>query len=47
VSGSKREVAHLAFDSAEIASVLAGHDAFFKYLDEGRLVKGPSLLRGE
>jgi hypothetical protein len=44
---SEREVAHLAFDSAEIAAVAAGHDAFFKYLVEDRLMKGPLLRRGE
>jgi hypothetical protein len=47
MSGTEREIAHFALDAAEIAAVAAGHDAFFKYLVEDRLMKGPLLLRGE
>jgi hypothetical protein len=47
LSGSEREVAHLAFDAAEAAAVAAGYDAFLKYLVENRFMKSPLLRRGE
>jgi hypothetical protein len=47
MSGTEREIAHLALDAAEIAVVAAGHDALFKDLVEDRLMKGPLLLRRE
>jgi hypothetical protein len=39
MSGTEREIAHLALDAAEIAAVAAGQDAFFKYLVEDRFMK--------
>jgi hypothetical protein len=47
MSRSEREVAHLALDSAGIAPIAAGYDAFFEYLVEHCVMKGPSLPRGE
>jgi hypothetical protein len=47
LSRSEREIAHLAFDSAEIAAVAAGDDAFLKYLLEHLAMKGSPLRRGE
>jgi hypothetical protein len=41
------KIAHLEFDSAEIATVAAGNDAFLKDLDENRIMKGPLLRRGK
>jgi hypothetical protein len=47
VSRAKREVAHLALDSAGIAPIAAGYDAFLEYLVEHCVMKGPPLPRGE
>jgi len=47
VSREEREVAHLALDSAEIAAVAAGYDAFLEDLIEDRFMKSPLLRRGE
>jgi hypothetical protein len=47
LSRAEWEIAHLAFDAAEIAAVAAGDDAFLKDLVEDRFMKGPLLRRGE
>ena len=47
MSGSEREIAHLALDAAEIAAVAAGDDAFLEYLAKHGLMKSSSLRRGE
>jgi hypothetical protein len=47
VPGAKREIAHLAFDSAGISPVATRHNAFLKDLIEDGVMKGFSLRRGE
>ena len=46
MSGSEREIAHLALNAAEIAAVAAGDDAFLEYLAKHCLMKGSPLCRG-
>ena len=47
VSWADWKIAHLALDSAEVAAVAAGDDAFLKDLVEYLIMKGSPFRRGE
>jgi len=47
LSRSEWEIAHFAFDAAEIASVAAADEAFLEYLVEHLVMKGSPVRRGE
>lgn len=47
MSRPERELAHLAFDTSEIAAVAAGDDTFLKSFVKDPVMKRSPLRRGE